>query len=296
MISPSLAVDSPVRTPAVPDVAPDSTVPGADSGLKWHGLLVKYVRRGSELKIALISEQEDSKKFCKGLPKWGMMLGGVLWEQTTPERLTDVSGSGYWRTPAASEPGVKAERLVPIEGGLPGGMNRHFDRYTGRMAQIGLLQQVQLRGMWPTPSARDWKDTPGMAREAVNPEGSMRRREDQQARRVYATQEPERWESDRGSEHGGTRGDVCGEERGSNDGLFSKPPKSDWWATEPVIRGMVDGLANRLDEFGTIEGEYLGRVAIGVPARTHRLKAIGNGQVPICTATAFKILHSRVEN
>ena len=32
-------------------------------------------------------------------------------------------------------------------------MNRHFDKHTGRMAQIGLEQQVKLRSMWPTPRA-----------------------------------------------------------------------------------------------------------------------------------------------
>jgi DNA (cytosine-5)-methyltransferase 1 len=34
----------------------------------------------------------------------------------------------------------------------------------------------------------------------------------------------------------------------------------------------------------------LGRVADGVADRSHRLKAIGNGQVPLCAATAFTIL------
>ena len=37
---------------------------------------------------------------------------------------------------------------------------------------------VQLAG-WPTASARDWKDSPGMATEAVNPDGSVRSRLDQ---------------------------------------------------------------------------------------------------------------------
>jgi hypothetical protein len=41
-----------------------------------------------------------------------------------------------------------------------------------------------------------------------------------------------------------------------------------WWATEPD----------------------LGRVANGVAARVDRLKAIGNGQVPLCAATAWKLL------
>ena len=43
---------------------------------------------------------------------------------------------------------------------------------------------------------------------------------------------------------------------------------SDFWSTEPDV----------------------GRVADGVAARVDRLKAIGNGQVPLCAATAFRIL------
>jgi DNA (cytosine-5)-methyltransferase 1 len=34
----------------------------------------------------------------------------------------------------------------------------------------------------------------------------------------------------------------------------------------------------------------VGRVADGVAARVDRLKAIGNGQVPLCVATAWKLL------
>ena len=39
---------------------------------------------------------------------------------------------------------------------------------------------------WPTASARDWKDSSGMATEATNPDGSLRTRTDQLARAVYA--------------------------------------------------------------------------------------------------------------
>jgi len=41
-----------------------------------------------------------------------------------------------------------------------------------------------------------------------------------------------------------------------------------WWEAEPNVGRVVDGLAARVD----------------------RLKAIGNGQVPLCAATAFRIL------
>jgi DNA (cytosine-5)-methyltransferase 1 len=42
----------------------------------------------------------------------------------------------------------------------------------------------------------------------------------------------------------------------------------EWWKTEPNVGRVVDGVAARVD----------------------RLKAIGNGQVPLCAATAFSIL------
>jgi DNA (cytosine-5)-methyltransferase 1 len=43
-----------------------------------------------------------------------------------------------------------------------------------------------------------------------------------------------------------------------------------WWAIEPNV----------------------GRVADGVAARVDRLKAIGNGQVPLCAATAWRVLNA----
>lgn len=42
----------------------------------------------------------------------------------------------------------------------------------------------QVQG-WTTPSARDWKDTPGMATTATNPDGSTRDRMDQLPRQIH---------------------------------------------------------------------------------------------------------------
>ena len=52
--------------------------------------------------------------------------------------------------------------------------------------------------------------------------------------------------------------------RGSTDG------RREWWAVEPNV----------------------GRVAHGLAARVDRLKAIGNGQVPLCAAEAWRLLTS----
>jgi len=50
---------------------------------------------------------------------------------------------------------------------------------------------------------------------------------------------------------------------------FGNISKASWWQFEPNV----------------------GRVADGVAARIHRLKALGNGQVPLCAATAWRILN-----
>ena len=54
---------------------------------------------------------------------------------------------------------------------------------------------------------------------------------------------------------------------------FGNIGSSSWWEVEPNV----------------------GRVADGVAASMDRLKAIGNGQVPLCAATAFKLLQARID-
>jgi hypothetical protein len=56
------------------------------------------------------------------------------------------------------EPGIDPALLEPIPGGEMGGNNRHYNRETGRLAQFGLSQQVQLlagQTLWRTPKADD---------------------------------------------------------------------------------------------------------------------------------------------
>ena len=58
-------------------------------------------------------------------------------------------------------------------------------------------------------------------------------------------------------------------EQSDNTGRSSANGSREWWATEPDV----------------------GRVANGVAARVDRLKAIGNGQVPLVAATAWRLLN-----
>jgi hypothetical protein len=186
-----------VRTSHVLERGLESKESGLECGSTWRESSVKYCLASSGWKTHRCLWEEDLEWSSLTLPKWGMMRNGVLWERITPELRTNETESGLWRTPTAHEwkntgystqihlsdqvrpsqvknpkkaaamwrtpsandPGVSAERLVPIEGGTPGGMNRHFDKHTGRMAQIGLIQQVRLREMWPTPQCDDAKNS-----------------------------------------------------------------------------------------------------------------------------------------
>jgi hypothetical protein len=66
--------------------------------------------------------------------------------------------------------------------------------------------------------------------------------------------------------------DLPQQQRGSvSSGIYPQDTyacDSRWWETEPDV----------------------GRVANGVAAGVDRLKAIGNGQVPLCAATAWQVL------
>ena len=76
------------------------------------------------------------------------------------------------------------EGLATFSGPWPrSGMMRNGTAF--RLPTSALPITGTASGLWPTPTARDWKDTPGMKMESRNKDGSIRDRADQLARRVY---------------------------------------------------------------------------------------------------------------
>ena len=67
-------------------------------------------------------------------------------------------------------------------------------------------------------------------------------------------------------------------------------PWGSWWQSEPRMGGMADGLAAGNDQHGAHAAGDVGRVASGVRNRVHRLRCIGNGQVPAAAALAWRTL------
>ena len=59
----------------------------------------------------------------------------------------------------------------------------------------------------------------------------------------------------------------------------SESPNSGWWAVEPNVGGMANGISYWLDGYWRIEPD-IPRVATGVKNRVDRLKCLGNAVVP----------------
>ena len=142
----------PARTSARRERARVSTGSEADCGRRWRESLARWDRDSCSWRTHQFSLLGGLELFSETWPRWGMMRGGACWELSPPELRTSENESGLWRSPAAQEPGISIGRLETRTGQPVGSMCRHYDKHTGRMAQIGLAQQVQAR-MWPTPRA-----------------------------------------------------------------------------------------------------------------------------------------------
>ena len=107
------------------------------------------------------------------LANLGSTLYALTWKQkATPQGLpffqlvasvrrikeSDCTGPerAPWKSPAKDEPGITVERLVNADGTPWSGNQRAYDRETGRLAQTGVSQQVQLAA-WATPRVQDAK-------------------------------------------------------------------------------------------------------------------------------------------
>jgi DNA (cytosine-5)-methyltransferase 1 len=69
---------------------------------------------------------------------------------------------------------------------------------------------------------------------------------------------------------------------------------ADWGPVESGLGRVADGLGSGLERPWAAEPAGVPRVAPGVPNRVARLRAIGNGQVPLCAAVAFQLLYTRI--
>ena len=107
---------------------------------------------------------------------------------SSSDSFASVDPDGSWRKTC------QGYSQVTLDGSLArfsetwprAGMTRSGIAY--RRVPLAPLTGETESGSWPTPSSRDWKDTPGMAQTAFDTSGKFRNRIDQTARMVYAVE------------------------------------------------------------------------------------------------------------
>lgn len=284
--------DFPAKTSVAPGRAKESKVSGHPCGNTWRESLEKFDLETSSWKTHQCLWDEDLQPSSVILPKWGMMLNGVLWERITAPLPIKGTGSGSWPTPRSCS--AMAATITPESANDP--------------SRFPNLETVVGKVTWPTPKSRDYKDTTGCSLDATNPDGSDRDRRDrlvgavvdrygQPAKTMQLNPEWTEWLM--GWPVGWTSMEAITEldwRDWSVDPADELPPKDIGTprATQAIRsdefrKGRTPSPEEYIIEAGAGNGS-IPRVATGIKHRVGRLKAIGNGQVPAVAALAWDIL------
>lgn len=161
--------------------------------------------------------------------------------------------------------------------GIPGGAHQEVEPLDAGQHPIGQLADTDMLGCLH-----------GQAEERPTKGG------------VHAQREPEPSGEDvahaniQGLQGAGQSGQANHVKRKGTELRGATTERCGWWSVEPGLGGVFDELADRLDLHGTPEPGSVPRVATGIHKRADRLKAIGNGQVPLAAAMAYSILYNRI--
>ncbi|KKM04079.1 hypothetical protein LCGC14_1767840 [marine sediment metagenome] len=247
-----------------------------------------------------------SKAFYQILHKSGMMQNGVIYRRRIVERHIREKEFGFLHIPTPTRSDVTAGESR---------MRGDYKRYRGE----DLATYALRKAAWPTPSKSDWKDSKN---DGFSPLGRAFKPHPTR-RQGYNSQVTK-------NEMGGQLNpDWVEWLMGWPIGWDSLEPMTDllWldWSVDPADmeskitnwptpnseqmgntpENFDSHIENRKQQGKSIYGASLAievqrskyknvgsipRIAIGIKDRVDRLKAIGNGQVPVCIAKAWKIL------
>lgn len=171
-----------------------------------------YGLNGSASSKSADLQQYLESRLQAQLPKGGLMMfikgwkrkatpSGRLYCQLQPSvRPIEGRDCTLWATPTTNsndQPAHTKRGLQTIAGqakaamwptptATEGGRNKSASEGAAIRPSIGMMAK-QMGALWPTPNVRDHKDTPGMAKESINKDGSKRSRMDQLGRVVFGS-------------------------------------------------------------------------------------------------------------
>ena len=217
-------------------------------GERWPGWWARYDQDSSSWKTLQCSLLGDLEEFLETWPNWGIMLDGAFWGLTTSVRHIEERESGYWPTPNTLE-GLKPKTLESIQ-------EYNQKARPGRSYCNMNLREIVVYGKQPISGITIYG----------TPTATMKERSEkflEGAKRIPNPAEVARKES---GIPGQLNPDWVEWLMGWPIGWTKiEPIEIDWrdWAIDPADIGEVP------------------RVLQSIQNRVHRLKAIGNGQVPL---------------
>ena len=91
------------KTLAQQEKVTDLTESVAECGHTWRGWLAKYDQDSCSWRTAQCSLLGEEQELLATLPRWGMTVDGLLWEQPMLEPITKGTGCGLWASPNARD-------------------------------------------------------------------------------------------------------------------------------------------------------------------------------------------------
>lgn len=224
-------------------------------GMKWRELSVKYDLDSCAWRTAHCSSSEVLPWSSVILPKWGMMRNGACWEHAMWALPIKESASGFWPTPQASEthastPNCKMQWMLT------------------QAAKSGCKTRKEYnKHKLATPKSRDWK---GQSQRGIHAPGDALPNTDRGDGKPIGGQLNPDWDEL-------VMGWPCGW-----TSLVSIDPQE-----------MKKWIENTIQDEAWPDDSWerdVPRLVEKISDRHNRIKAIGNGQVPLCAALAWMIL------
>lgn len=265
-----------------------------------------------------LSELPMPDEFRATWPKWGMTVNGELWPLKMSVRHISGTDGGLWPTPVGQDDGKTPEAHMRMKARMKGGPRKKptsltvmikgvekqlwptpRNRMTGAVTpcqstdKFNNLESVMARRIWRTPNSHiiDHKKSVKKlsGRKPSDPQVGL-------ADQVIWPTPQERDYKDRGEQTNYQKVAKKLKLAGIVGGQLN-PDWVEWlmgWPlfwTSPKPLKEVLWLSWDIDPAEMEDDSFIPRVATGIKDSVNRLKALGNGQVPLCTATAWEILN-----
>lgn len=139
------------KTSAQQEKVTDLTENDQECGVTWRGWLAKYDQDSCSWKTPQCSLLGEEQESLATLPRWGMTVDGLLWEQPMLEPITRGTESGFLQRHSLPTPTCNPH--LPNKNANTKGPKNLVEVAEGKW------EHLMPKKLWASPNARDWKDS-----------------------------------------------------------------------------------------------------------------------------------------